>query len=128
MPGRKWAARLIVSGYNLGTRQMLMRGAKGPPASFLFSSFPPPLLILFSIKKQPSQAFLQCSGAESQPSPPVPVTEGYCCHRTMPSVTEHSCLFISKTEMLKGNVRWERERTSRYKISRRRKQEEEHGG
>lgn len=98
------------------------------PGLVSFFFFSPPLLILFSIKKQPSQAFLQCSGAESQPSPPVPVTEGYCCHRTMPSVTEHSCLFISKTEMLKGNVRWERERTSRYKISRRRKQEEEHGG
>lgn len=41
----------------------------------------------------------------------------------MTSVTEHSCLFISKTETLKGKVRRERERTSRYKITRCRKEE-----
>lgn len=36
----KWNAGLIVSGYNLGARQMLMWGVKGASVGFFFSLFP----------------------------------------------------------------------------------------
>lgn len=114
----------IQSGHQANVNARCER-APGLVSFFFFSP-----LSLFSFLSRSSHLRHFFSAVEQRASllPPVPVTEGYCCHRTMPSVTEHSCLFISKTEMLKGNVRWERERTSRYKISRRRKQEEEHGG
>lgn len=79
---------------------------------------------LFSKLSNPAE--MRCSGAESQPSPLAPVTEGYCCNRTMTSVTEHSCIFISKTETLKGKAR--RERTNRYKKAWCRKEGGEQGG
>lgn len=56
------------------------------------------------MEKRRSQAFLQSSGAESQPSLLVPVTEGYCCKGATALVTKHSCLLISKAEMLKAKV------------------------
>lgn len=55
---KKWNARLIVSGYNLGTRQILMQGVSPR------HTHPPS--ILYPSERQRSQAFLQCSRAERE--------------------------------------------------------------
>lgn len=81
---------------------------------------------LFPSEKRSSETFLRFSGAESQPSLLVPVTEAYCCNSAATSVTQHSCLLIWKTEMLKGKVRWARERTNEHKITRCGKEGEEY--
>lgn len=95
-------AGLIVSGYDLDTREMLMRGVKR--ASFPLRSAA--LGHFCRAAKQSGRLLLL-----------------YLKQRDIVA-TEHSWLLISKTETVKGKVRRETERANGYKIKRCRKEEE----
>lgn len=91
-----------VSGYNLSARQMLMWGVEG-------SLFPGSVLVPIAVSGISAVHW----GRAPAFSPLVPATEGYCCRTSVSSVTQHSCLFISKTHTLKGKVR-QRQRENKW--------------